>query len=87
MAAGISLMYRLSGGCEVMKRCADCGYLEEASEGKQFGRERKYYSCRKHPDGERPPDWKPTYTACQYHTEAKVREIFVERENGQLSFF
>lgn len=87
MSAGISTMYKLSGGCVVMKRCADCAYLEEETEAVRFGRKHKCYRCKKHPAADRYPDWKPNYTACQYHEEASVREIFVERENGQLSFF
>ena len=86
MSAGISLMYKVSGGCEVMKRCADCRYLEEESEKVRFGKTHEFYRCMKHPDLDRTPDWKPTYTACHYHDEAKVRQIFTESETGQLSF-
>ncbi len=86
MSAGISTMYRMSGGCTVTKRCTDCRYLEEESERVRFGKTHEYYRCEKHPDRERTPDWKPTYTACRYYDEPGGWQIFKESETGQLFF-
>lgn len=91
MCAGISYMYKMSGGCEVMKRCADCGYLEADKENRGFGKRSgvtaESYRCSRHPVYEGSLNWKPTYTACHFHTEAKQRIAYTESADGQLSFF
>ena len=84
-------MYKVSGGCEVMKRCHDCAYLSvdehNVGFGRRSGRTEERYECTKHPDKEARKDWKKTYTACQFFREPKVKEIFVESDDGQLCFF
>ena len=91
MAAGISYMYRISGGCEVMKRCHGCKYLVEDDESYGFGKSRKVlegYECTKHPVKGSGKNWKKEYTACGFFEEPSVRTVFAEeRETGQLSFF
>lgn len=90
MSAGISYMYKLSGGCEVMKRCHNCAYLAEDFEnrgfGRRTGRSASMYECRKHPDETARKNWKETYTACQFFEEVKEKTVFVESADGQLSF-
>lgn len=90
MCAGISYMYKQSGGCVVMKRCADCGYLKADKENRGFGRRSgktaESYRCSKHPVYEASLGWKPNYTACQFHTEATKRIAYTEQADGQLTF-
>ena len=84
-------MYKLSGGCEIMKRCHNCGYLKEDTEDRGFGRRTgrsvSMYACTRHPVAEAGKNWKETYTACQFFDEAGTKTIFVEASDGQLSFF
>ena len=90
MSAGISVMYRMSGGCNVKKRCHDCKWLAKDEESYGFGVSRKVlegYECKRHPVEESGKGWKKEYTACKFFEEPNVKMIFAEeRETGQLSF-
>ena len=92
MSAGISYMYKASGGCRVMKRCHDCKWLsvDEMSVGfgKKSGRTEERYECTHHPDKEARKNWKETFTACKFFEEPSEKTIYItESETGQLSFF
>lgn len=84
-------MYKKSGGCTAMKRCADCIHLKRAAWSKGFGKTAKkefeILECGKHPNEEGRKHWKGTYTACRYYEEANIKTVFNETADGQLSFF
>ena len=85
MSAGISLMYKKSGGCVIMKRCATCGHLGQDETKRGFSKRTDIsYYCGKHPD--KAIGWKPGYTACRYYVEAEVYPAYIENQDGQLSF-
>ena len=94
MSAGISVMYRMSGGCNVKKRCHDCKWLNAVARGEYVWKSgstfkennETYFECGKHPDKEGRKYWKETYTACKYFEEPDLKEVYVTEENGQLSF-
>jgi len=95
MCAGISLMYKVSGGCRIGKQCVDCAYLQTGKETRGFGGRRRgkissaeTYRCERHP-GEEDGSfhlWSPKHTACKYFTEEKKKQIFLEGTDGQLRF-
>lgn len=85
MSAGISYMYRKSGGCDWKHRCMDCKYMA-ISESRSFGKKDEVYRCTKHPGKESSDRWKPGYTACRYWKETKNQTAYLEAEDGQLSF-
>lgn len=90
MSAGISLMYKMSGGCTVMKRCADCIHLKRdnaVSLKDTFGKKshKEVYRCMKHPEYME-HEWEPRSTACHYFSDTDLKDIFLEGDDGQLSF-
>lgn len=91
MSAGISYMYRTSGGCTVMKRCHGCRWIKEDEERSGFGRRTgktvERYECLKHPDDTGRKNWNKNYTACKYYEEPNVKTVYAEGTDGQLSFF
>lgn len=81
MSAGISLMYRLSGGCAYTHSCESCGYLCLASgeETSSFGkRSSSTYYCDRHPEKKSP--WKANYLACRYYRDQKDQESVIYQE-------
>lgn len=72
MSAGISLMYRLSGGCRIGSACSGCRYLAKSESVTGFGKAcgmSAEYRCRKHPESES-HYWKDSYMACKYFRKA-----------------
>ena len=97
MSAGISLMYRLSGGCEAGRTCGECGFYEAVKGSVSFGKGTSVnrYICSIHPEIETAPDWKSGYMACKrfcerwqkVRTSRKKKEAYkTEEGTGQLAF-
>lgn len=90
MSAGISYMYKASGGCCINERCMTCDYLRSMEETSGFGKAKgraETYSCMKHEDTESGANWKPEYTACKFYIKAGTQTVFREEESsGQYSF-
>ena len=80
MAAGISLMYKISGGCDYKHRCAECGLFHQELTGKHI----RYY-CKGHPFGG--DNWKPDLLACESFTDGTKELKLKEEENGQVRMF
>lgn len=82
MAAGISFMYRHSGGCEKDNICAKCGYLET-----EQLRTKKQFRCALHRNitGEN-QIWKGSYVSCKrFQPKAGRKRLKLkEQESGQM---
>lgn len=64
MSAGISLMYKATGGCDKKRRiCSSCRYYQ--AEYTKDGRKILRSYCVKHPSHEEHANWKGTYLACK----------------------
>ena len=78
MSAGISLMYRLSGGCDRHHICGECERFIVIEGDDSFGRGVVKHCCGRHSecvssDGEAPRLWKASYMACKYFAERTRR--------------
>lgn len=82
MSAGISLMYKNSGGCDKDNICGKCGYLE--TNKTKAG---AFYYCTFHRNitGE-DHLWKTSFMACRNFIQ-KGKPRFKESKDGQLSLF
>lgn len=81
MSAGISEMYRQSGGCSREHSCGECTYIRAEEEGR-----RTIYRCGLHPFSFE-HRWKEGYMACKFY-EPKEKEVKIhEKADGQYEFF
>lgn len=80
MSAGISMMYRDSGGCDYRHRCHECWYFRTEKSGQHL----KYF-CQAHPFGGE--GWKGDYMACKTFLE-REKDISVKEEtDGQYKMY
>lgn len=80
MAAGISLMYKQSGGCDYKHHCKECWHFQTDTAGKHI----RYY-CKAHPFGGE--GWKPDLLACKAYLASEKEMVIREESNGQLTLF